>query len=57
MKTLNAQPDFFKPDYGLEHAGISTGKTVYWNYSTPALYQQSLSRGEANIVYGKQQRH
>ena len=31
MKTLNAKPDFFKPDYGLEHAGISTNKTVYWN--------------------------
>ena len=52
MKTLNAKPDFFKPDYGLENAGISTGKTVYWNYSTPALYQESLSRGESNVVYG-----
>ena len=52
MKTLNAKPDFFKPDYGLEHAGISTNKTVYWNYSTPSLYQEALDRKEANVVYG-----
>ena len=52
MKTLNAKPDFFKPTYGLDKAGIKTTKTVYWNLSTPALYQEALKRNEANIVYG-----
>ena len=52
MKTLNATPDFFKPDYGIEHAGINTTKTIYWNLSTPALYEQALKREEANLVYG-----
>ena len=51
MKTLNAQPDFFKPTYGLDKAGIKTTKTVYWNLSTPALYQEAVKRNEANIVY------
>lgn len=52
MKTLNAKPDFFKPTYGLDKAGIKTSKTVYWNLSTPALYQEALKRNEANVVYG-----
>ncbi len=52
MKTLNATPDFFKPTYGLDKAGIKTTKTVYWNLSTPALYQEALKRNEANVVYG-----
>ncbi len=52
MKTLNAKPDFFKPDYGLNKAGLKTTKTVYWNLSTPALYQEALKRNEANVVYG-----
>ena len=52
MKTLNAKPDFFKPTYGLDKTGIKTTKTVYWNLSTPALYQEALKRNEANVVYG-----
>ena len=52
MKTLNAKPDFFKPTYGLDKAGIKTTKTFYWNLSTPALYQEALKRNEANVVYG-----
>ena len=52
MNRKNAAPDFFKPDYGLENAGIKTNKTVYWNYSTPALYQEAVERQEANIVAG-----
>ena len=52
MKTVNAKPDFFKPDFGLENAGLKTNKTVYWNYSTPALYEEALKREEGNIVYG-----
>ena len=46
MKTVNATPDFFKPDFGLENAGLKTEKTIYWNYSTPALYQEALERKE-----------
>ena len=52
MKTLNAKPDFFKPTSGLDTAGLKTTKTVYWNLSTPALYQESLKRNESNVVYG-----
>lgn len=52
MKTLNATPDYFKPTYGLDKAGLKTTKTVYWNLSTPALYQEALKRNEANVVYG-----
>ena len=52
MKTIKATPDFFKPDFGLEHANISTTKNVYWNYSTPALYEEALAREEGNVVYG-----
>lgn len=52
MKTLNAKPDYFKPTYGLDKAGLKTTKTVYWNLSTPALYQEALKRNEANVVYG-----
>ena len=52
MKTVNATPDFFKPDFGLENAGLKTEKTIYWNYSTPALYQEALNREEGNVVYG-----
>ncbi len=52
MKTLNATPDYFKPTYGLDKAGLKTTKTVYWNLSTPALYQEALNRKEANVVYG-----
>ena len=41
MNTKHANPDFFKPDYGLEHSGLKTTKTVHWNYSTPALYEEA----------------
>ena len=52
MNTKNAKPDFFKPEYGLENAGLKTSKTVYWNYSTPALYEEAIKRQEGNVVYG-----
>lgn len=52
MNTKNAKPDFYKPDYGLEKAGIKTNKTVYWNYATPSLYREAVERKEANIVAG-----
>ncbi|ACC98303.1 Phosphoenolpyruvate carboxykinase (ATP) [Elusimicrobium minutum Pei191] len=46
------KPDLFKPDFGLESLGIKTNKTVYWNLSTPALYEEALKREEGNIVAG-----
>ena len=52
MNTKNAKPDFYKPDYGLENSGLTTTKTVYWNYSTPALYEEAIKRNEGNVVYG-----
>ena len=52
MNTKNAKPDFYKPDFGLENSGLTTTKTVYWNYSTPALYEEAIKRGEGNVVYG-----
>ena len=52
MKKVNATPDFFKPDFGLDNVGIHTTKNVYWNYSTPALYEEALKREEGNVVYG-----
>lgn len=52
MNQKKATPDYFKPDFGLENAGLKTSKTVYWNYSTPSLYEQSVERNESDIVYG-----
>lgn len=52
MNIKEATPDFFKPDFGLENAGIKTDKNVFWNYSTPALYEEAVKRQEANLVYG-----
>ena len=52
MNTKHAKPDFYKPDYGLEHSGLKTTKTVYWNYSTPALYEEAIKREEGDVVYG-----
>lgn len=52
MNMKKAKPDFLKSSYGLEHAGIKTDKTVYWNYSTPSLYEEALARKEANVVAG-----
>ena len=52
MDMKHPKPDFYKPDYGLEHSGLKTDKTVYWNYSTPALYEEAVKRNEGNIVYG-----
>ena len=32
--------------HGLENHGIVKAGTVHWNYSSAALYQEALSRGE-----------
>ncbi|WP_428898102.1 phosphoenolpyruvate carboxykinase (ATP) [Parelusimicrobium proximum] len=44
--------DAFKPDFGLDYLGLKTNKTIYWNLSSPALYEESLKREEGNITYG-----
>ncbi|WP_424244460.1 phosphoenolpyruvate carboxykinase (ATP) [Elusimicrobium posterum] len=46
------KPDAFKPDFGLDNLGIKTNKTIFWNLSSPALYEESLDRKEAHIVAG-----
>ena len=35
-----------------EDKNIFGAAKVHWNLSTPALYEQSLSRGETHIVQG-----
>lgn len=37
--------------YGLENHGFKRLATVYWNLSTPALYQQSIRNREAMIAH------
>ena len=36
---------------GLESHGLSNLKNVYWNLSTPALYEQALKRNEAILAH------
>jgi phosphoenolpyruvate carboxykinase (ATP) len=37
-------------DYGLENLGLINLRKVYWNLPREALYEESIFRGEANIV-------
>ena len=37
---------------GLDAVGLVNLKAVHWNYSTPALYEQALMRGEAALSKG-----
>ncbi len=37
-------------DYGLENLGLANLRQAYWNLSREALYEESIFRGEANIV-------
>ena len=36
--------------HGVETFGLDGLKTIYWNQSEPALYEYSISRGEAQIA-------
>jgi phosphoenolpyruvate carboxykinase (ATP) len=36
---------------GLENHGLSNLKNIYWNLSTPALYEQALKRNEAILAH------
>jgi phosphoenolpyruvate carboxykinase (ATP) len=37
--------------YGVENLGIKNAGTVYWNLTTPMLYEQILRRREGHIVH------
>ena len=37
-------------DYGLDNLGLANLRMAYWNLSREALYEESIFRGEANIV-------
>jgi phosphoenolpyruvate carboxykinase (ATP) len=37
-------------DYGLDNLGLANLRQAYWNLSREALYEESIFRGEANIV-------
>ena len=41
-----------KSSYGLEKNGLGNLGKAYWNLSTPALYRESLLRGEASLAAG-----
>lgn len=41
-----------KSSYGLEKNGLGNVGKAYWNLSTPALYRESLLRGEASLAAG-----
>jgi phosphoenolpyruvate carboxykinase (ATP) len=40
-----------RSDYGLDNLGLANLRKAYWNLSTEALYEESIFRGEANIVH------
>ncbi|HEX2623579.1 MAG TPA: phosphoenolpyruvate carboxykinase [Phototrophicaceae bacterium] len=40
-----------RSEYGLENHGIAHAHTIYWNLSTPALYEETISRREGRIAH------
>jgi phosphoenolpyruvate carboxykinase (ATP) len=38
-------------NYGLEHQGIENVNVVYWNLSTPLLYEEALRRREGRLAH------
>jgi phosphoenolpyruvate carboxykinase (ATP) len=38
--------------YGLENHGLTNLRCVYWNLSTPALYEEAIYRSEASMCHG-----
>ncbi|MCB8819497.1 phosphoenolpyruvate carboxykinase [Microvirga rosea] len=42
----------FNSAHGTEAIGFRNLKRVYWNLEAPALYEQSLTRGETKLVQG-----
>jgi len=43
--------EFFASHYGLEHHGISNVNFVYWNLSTPLLYEEIIRRREGRLAH------
>ncbi len=43
--------DFFASHYGLEHHGIHNVNFVYWNLSTPLLYEEIIRRREGRLAH------
>jgi phosphoenolpyruvate carboxykinase (ATP) len=41
----------FHSKYGLENHGIYHAETIYWNLSTPKLYEESIMRHEGRIAH------
>lgn len=41
----------FVSEYGVENHGIKNAGTVYWNLSTPMLYEQAIRRHEAIMAH------
>jgi phosphoenolpyruvate carboxykinase (ATP) len=37
-------------DYGIENAGLTNLRKVYWNLPVEALYEESIFRGEAHVT-------
>ena len=42
----------FVSPYGLENHGIKNVNMVFWNFPTPALYEQAIRRNEAALGHG-----
>jgi phosphoenolpyruvate carboxykinase (ATP) len=47
-----AQHGLWNADVELNTAGLSDLGDVYWNFTAPALYEQAIARGEAQLVAG-----
>ena len=41
----------FQSQYGLEHHGIHNVNAVYWNLSTPLLYEEAIRRREGRLAH------
>ncbi len=39
------------PQYGLEHHGIKNAGNIYWNLTTPELYEEVVRRREGVIAH------
>lgn len=48
MKTQGDRPH---SSYGLEHHGLYNPNTVFWNLTTPALYEQAIKNGEGLLSH------
>jgi phosphoenolpyruvate carboxykinase (ATP) len=47
MQSLGA----ISSSYGLEHHGIANVNSIYWNLSTPQLYEEAIQRREGRLAH------